>query len=105
MLVCQSLSVDTFGKDYLSVVCVEMCVYIPEYVDVCVCIGVICMFWSLCMHVTLSPGVHVGVYLDHVCQGLCVHRCLESWYAWAPVCWIVCVLVHVHNVCVQTPQC
>jgi hypothetical protein len=67
MLVCQSLSVDTFGRDYLSVVCVEMCVCIPEYLDVCVCIGVVCMFWSLCMHVNLSPGMRVDTRMFGSC--------------------------------------
>lgn len=96
MLVCQSLSVDTFGRDYLSVVCVEMCVCIPEYLNVCVCVYWSCMHvlefvyacefesryacghtyvWIMCVRVcvctgVLSPGMHGPRYV-----GWCVRWC------------------------------
>lgn len=49
LLLCQSVPVDTFGRDYLCVSCVCRDVYIPECVDMyvhwfCACFRVcVCM--------------------------------------------------------------
>lgn len=47
----------------------------------------------------------IHVCLDCVCQGLCVHKCSESQCVRTLVCWVVCVLVHVRDVCVQSSLC
>lgn len=108
MLLCQSLPVDTLVRLCVSHVCRGVCIslIVDVCMCVCVCIGVVCMFWSLCMVVNLSPGVYMWTHVckDRVCQGLCMHRCFESWCTWHQyaglcVCWCTC------RMCVCRPPC